>query len=195
MTPSRRSPVRRERLTFGNGVLATVPNRAATVAAIAHEPKPVHLLRLDTWDWGWGGLLLFSLLVFIRPQDQISKVFGTAHLAELAAIIGLTGMVVVNLGRGLPGVRVTVEAAGVLALAALMLLLAPFSIWPGGVINLFTSMYMQVALIFLLMVNTVTSPKRVERVCRAIALSFGILLSLSCHRGRYPCRVLAQPGA
>lgn len=180
MTPSRRPPVHRERLTFGHGVLAAVPNRAATVAAIAHEPKPVHLLRLDTWDWGWGGLLLFSLLVFIRPQDQISKVFGTAHLAEIAAIVGLTGMVLVNLGRGLPGVRVTVEAAGVLALAALMLLLAPFSIWPGGVINVFTSMYMQVALIFLLMVNTVTSPKRVERICRAIALSFGIIAARVC---------------
>src|SRR4029079_17519454 len=75
ISPPRPARVSRERLTFGHGSVAAVPHRAAAaIAALADEPKPVRLLRLDTWDWGWGGLLLFSLLVFIRPQDQISKV-------------------------------------------------------------------------------------------------------------------------
>jgi putative inorganic carbon (hco3(-)) transporter len=170
----------RERLTFGHGAFAAVPNRGAAAAILVDEPRPVRLLRLDTWDWGWGGLLIFSLLVFIRPQDQISKVFGTAHLSDIAAVVGLIGMVVVNLSRRTAAVRLTPEAVGVLSLGALMLLLAPFSIWPGGVIGMMTGMFMQVTLIFLLMVNTITSPKRVERICRVIVVSFGIIAARVC---------------
>ena len=82
----------RERLTFGHGAHVPVPRvAAATAAALAHEATPVHLSRLETWDWAWGGLLLFTVLVFFRPQDQIS-LLANAHLANIAAIGGIAAM-------------------------------------------------------------------------------------------------------
>ena len=169
--------MRKERLTFGHGSLSPVLPRAtaATAAALAHEAGPVRLLRLETWDWGWGGLLMFSVLLFFRPQDQILGVLGELHLSDISALIGLTGMVVVNLGRREPLFRMTPEVIGIFLLGFVILATAPFSIWPGGAVSVFTAMYMQVMLIFLLMVNTVTSPKRIDRLCWVIVLAFGYI--------------------
>jgi O-antigen ligase len=164
-----------ERLTFGHGMHAPVPTRAmAATPDLAHEPKPFRFTHLETWDWGWGGLLIFSILLFFRPQDQITAL-GQAHVSDIAALVGLGAMVFVNLGRRESPIRVTSEVIGVFLLGFVILATAPFSIWPGGSINVFTELYIQVALIFLLMVNTVTSPRRVERICWVIVLAFGYI--------------------
>lgn len=163
----------RERLTFGHGILAAVNRRpAVTAAALAHEPAPVRFSRIETWDWGWGGLLIFSILLFFRPQDQIAAL-GAMHVSDVAAAVGLVAMALLNVSRGQAITRITPELAGVLVLGAVMLLGVPFSFWAAGSLEVFTSYYLQVTLIFLLMVNTVTSPRRVERICWVIVLAFG----------------------
>ena len=166
--------MRTERLTFGHGLHAKVPSRAETVAAIAHEPPKVRLSRLETWDWGWGGLLIFSILLFFRPQDTL-KPLGALHVSDLAAIIGLGAMAILNTSRREPLTRLTPELAGVLGLGLVILGTAPFSFWPGGSVHVFTDLFMQVALIYLLIVNTVTSPRRIERICWVIVLAFGYI--------------------
>lgn len=166
----------RERLTFGHGIHAPVPSEASVsaAAAIAHEPPRVRLLQLETWDWGWGGLLIFSILLFFRPQDTIS-LLGAAHVSDMAAIVGLVAMAMLNTSRREPLTRLTPELAGVLAIGFVILATAPFSFWPGGSVHVFTDMFMQVTLIYLLMVNTVTSPRRIERICWVIVLAFGYI--------------------
>ena len=167
--------MREERLTFGHGAHGAVPARAmAVVPALAEEPRPFRLTHPDTWDWGWGGLLIFSILLFFRPQDQVAAL-GALHMSDLAAMIGLTGMVAVNLGRKEPLVRLTPEVIAVFALGVVILLTLPFSIWPGGSLRVFTDLFIQVALIFLLMVNTITSPKRIERISWLIVVAFGYI--------------------
>jgi hypothetical protein len=59
---------RAERLTFGHGSHAAVPSPIAVAAELAHEPHAVKLTKLATWDWAWGGLLIFSVLLFFRPR-------------------------------------------------------------------------------------------------------------------------------
>jgi O-antigen ligase len=162
-----------ERLAFGHGRHAAVPSTAVAAAArYPDEPPPVRLSHPETWDWGWGGLLIFTVLVFFRPQDSWGAL-GPLHLSDAAALLGLAAMTFINLSRNLPPTRVTAELVGVLLLGAVILATIPFSYWPGGSTEVFTDLYMQVALIFLLMVNTVTSPRRVERICWVIVLAFG----------------------
>ncbi len=165
-----------ERLTFGNRRFSQVPTHAAvaTAAALAHEAKPVRFSRLETWDWGWGGLLMFSILLFFRPQDQLG-LLGAMHLSDVSALIGLSAMAALNLGKREPITRMTPELAAMLGFGGVLLATIPTSFWPGGSFNVFRQMYIQVALIFLLMVNTVTSPRRVERICWVIVLAFGYI--------------------
>ena len=169
---------RAERLTFGHGTLGAVPSRIKVAAALAHEPTPVKLTRLATWDWGWGGLLIFSILLFFRPQDQVAAI-GAMHLSDLAAMIGLTAMLFQNLSRGRPIMRLTPELIGLALLGGVILMSVPTSVWPGGSVHVFTDVYIKLALIFMLMVNCATSPRRIERICWVIVLAFGYVSALA----------------
>jgi len=163
-----------ERLTFGHGTHPPVRTAIATAAELAHEPKPFSFTHFETWDWGWGGLLIFSILLFFRPQDQVTAL-GNAHLSEVAAIIGLSAMVALNSKRREPLTRMTPELIGVLGLGLVMLITVPTSFWPGGSFGVFKEYYIKVALVFMLMVNTITSPRRIERICWVIVLAFGYI--------------------
>jgi O-antigen ligase len=166
----------RERLTFGHQLQPiVVPGQPA--AAAAGEPPPVRLSRVETWDWGWGGLLIFTILLFFRPQDQIPGL-GNSHISDVAAFIGLTAMVFLNLSRGLPITRVTPELAGMFGLTLVIMATIPTSYWMGGAFAQFTGVFLPLALIFMLMVNTMTSPKRIERICWVIVLAFGYMSAL-----------------
>jgi putative inorganic carbon (hco3(-)) transporter len=167
-----------ERLTFGHSSIARVVSNTKVVAALAHEPGPVRLTRIATWDWAWGGLLIFSVLLFFRPQDQIPAL-GALHISDLAAAIGLGAMIFLNLSRGEPITRMTPELAAVWAVGAVILFTVPTSVWPGGSVGVFLDQFLKVALIFMLMVNAVTSPRRIERICWVIVLAFGYVSLLA----------------
>ena len=69
----------------------------------------------------------------------------------------------------------TPELVGVLALGGLILATAPFSIWFGGAIGVFKEIYVKIILIFLLMVNVLTSLRRIERLRWLLVLASGYL--------------------
>ena len=85
-------------------------------------------------DAAFIGLMIFTALLFFRPQDQI-RGLNYLHLAELSAIGALVAMVAGRTGRGLTVSRVTPELCGVVLMGAIILFMAPFSVWPGGSIG------------------------------------------------------------
>jgi len=130
--------------------------------------------KREPTDWAFVFLLAFSACVFFRPQDGIPPL-RMLHLAEMFAIAGLTALVFGRLSRNLPVTRVTPELVGIVALGLLMVMLAPFSIWAGGALRVFQDLYMKDMLIFLLMVNVLTSARRVERLTWLLVLASGYI--------------------
>jgi len=61
----------------------------------------------------------------------------------------------------------------VLGFGLVIVLTIPTSIWPTGAFGEFQKYYLPIALIYLLMVNTVITPKRIERIVWIIVLAFG----------------------
>ena len=125
-------------------------------------------------DWAFTWLLVFTGVLFLRPQDVFPPL-AALHLAELSALAGLASLVVGRLGRQLPVTRMTPEFAGVIALGVVLLLTAPFSIWFGGTIGVFTELYAKVILVYLLAVNVIDSPKRLEKLTWLLVLSVGYI--------------------
>lgn len=167
-----------ERLAFGLGsgtsgpAAQTASHRAQSgrVQAHASEAPAATAVRPERRDWAFTGMMTFTVLLFLRPQDHF-PVLGIIHLAELAALLGLLSMVLGRMSRGLLFTRLTPELLGVSAVGLVILATAPFSIWMGGSIGTFTDMYAKVILIFALMVNTLNSPKRIERLMWLIVLA------------------------
>ncbi len=171
-----------ERLAFGFGTAGNAGHAPArgsvrsepAVHAAAAAPTARKRASRERFDWAFTGLLAFTAVLFFRPQDQLTAL-RVLPLAEIAAIGALIAMVMGRLGRGLAVSRCPPELAGVVALGAVILFTAPFSIWMGGAVGTFTDVYVKVLLIFVLMVNTLTSPKRVERFMWLIVLATGYL--------------------
>ena len=169
-----------ERLVFGYGAR---PGPAPLVSARA-EPAPVALpaehavavepRRREKSDWGYVGLLAFTAVLYTRPQDQIPGL-STVPFAEITAIIGLAAMLMSRINRGQALTRMTPELIAVGAFGFVMLLTAPFSIWPGGSVSAFTDVFVKIFLIYLLMVNTLTTPERIHKFMTVIVIASGYL--------------------
>jgi putative inorganic carbon (HCO3(-)) transporter len=145
-----------ERLAFS--FQATVPSRhAAAAPTFATAPYS------EPRDWGYTGLLLFTAVLMFRPQDDIPGL-GPLRIAEVCALIGIAPMVLHRLSHRLPVFRVTTETIALFVLGAVMLLTVPFSIWPGGAVTTFFETFFKVVIVFVLMVNTLTTPRRIERI-------------------------------
>ena len=163
----------RERLAFNLGG-GTVPARGRVEAAIAREAEPTFATAeyAEPRDWGYLGLMAFTAVLLVRPQDQLSGL-TSLHIAEICAIIGIGPMLLHRFARRLPVFRVTPETSGLVLFGAVMIATVPFSIWPGGAFGVFTDSYIKMLVIFVLMMNTLTTPKRLERLTWLILLCVG----------------------
>jgi O-antigen ligase len=144
--------------------LADAAPTAPAVRARAAEPR----------DLAFLGLMVFTGLLFFRPQDMFTPL-RALHLAEIAALFALGALISGRLSRGLPVTRLTPELGGVLAFAFVILATAPFAVWMGGAVGTFTDLYAKVVLIFVLMVNTLTSPRRMRQFIWLIVIASGYI--------------------
>ena len=171
---------KQERLAFNFGP-GTVPSRAVVDAAIARGTEPTFATAeyAEPRDWGYVGLLAFTAVLMFRPQDQIPGL-SALHLAEVCAMVGILPMLVHRFAKRLPVFRITPETLGLIVFGAVILLTTPFSIWPGGALGVFTDSYLKVLIVFILMMNTLTTPKRLEQLTWLILVSCGYIGALAC---------------
>jgi O-antigen ligase len=163
-----------ERLAFNFG-RGTVPGQRAIDAALAADAKPTFATSsyAEPRDWGYMGLIAFTAVLLLRPQDHFPAL-NALHLAEISAFIGIVPMLVHRVTRRLPVFRMTPETLALIAFATVILVTAPFSIWPGGVAEVFSD-YLKIVVVFVLMLNTLTTPKRVEQLTWLILLACGYI--------------------
>jgi O-antigen ligase len=149
-----------ERLAFNVGLPAAVIATPAPVVPAPANPVPAAAESdQDLVAFRW--LLAFTCILFMRPQDEL-PVLQFLHLADVTAIGALIALGAGRAGRGAPVLRLTPELKLVIAFGAMMLATAPFSVWPGGAVTVFTDLFSKVIVVFALLVNTVTTRRRLE---------------------------------
>ena len=145
--------------------VAGAPPSAAVSGVPAQDEARV--ARRD--KFAYQALLAFTFVLFFRPQDTF-PFLQPFHLADVTATCALIALIAGRMGRGAAATHVTRELLLVLALAAVMLGTAPFSMWPGGAVAVFTDVYVKVILVFALMVNTLTTRGRLEQFVNVVVL-------------------------
>lgn len=125
-------------------------------------------------DWGYTGLLCFSVILLFRPQDDLVAL-QAIRPAELFAILGVGPMLLHRFAHKLPVFKVTRESIALFFMAAVMLATVPFSIWPGGALTQFIETFSKVLIVFVLMMNTVTTPKRIQQMTALMFLAGGYI--------------------
>jgi putative inorganic carbon (hco3(-)) transporter len=175
-----------ERLTFNAGVReCRTPRRRissspASAAGATVQPRAggsdkapagrtLGRSKAEARDWAWLGLLGFTAVLFLRPQDQF-RPLEVLHLAEVFAIVGLVGMIMGRTARGLPPMPYTPEIGGLLAFGGAMVVGIPFSFWPGGSFRDFTEIYVKLFVIVVLMIDTLNRAERIDRFTSLIVV-------------------------
>ena len=135
-------------------------------------PAPARAARPARADAAYWGVFFFTALLLFRPQDTIPPI-QLLHLPEICAVIGLIAMVVRRARRGDPPIPWTPELGALAAIAAVMVVTAPFSVWPSGAISTFTDLYLKVVLIFVLLTHSLSSPALLRRFTWLIVVAMG----------------------
>lgn len=161
-----------ERLAFSCGLpTGAVEDTRRPVATAPRPDSDASDAELERLDYlAFKALLAFALVLFIRPQDLL-PFLEPLHLADLTGAFAVITLVGARLGRGAPLARMPFEFLAVLALGGLMLATSPFSVWPGGSVSVFTDLFIKVIVVFALLVNTVTTRRRFERLVSVVVLS------------------------
>jgi O-antigen ligase len=158
-----------ERLVFTGRSSPRLDNAGVTAVAPAPLAAAVHRGEVERDVAAFNALLAFMVVLFFRPQDSL-PILEPLHLADLTAGFAVIALVMGRLSRGAALSRFNNELNSVLALAALMLVTAPFSIWPGGSIAVLSDLYGKVIIIFVLMLNTVTTRERFARLVTIVVV-------------------------
>jgi len=161
-----------ERLAFNLG-RGSVPSQREIDAALAADARPTFATSLyaEPREWGYRGLVAFTAVLLLRPQDTIHAL-EPLHLAEFFALVGIGPMVLHRMTQGKAMFRMTPETVGLMLFGAVILGTIPFSIWPGGCVEVAIE-YWKVVVVFVLMVNTLTAPRRLEQLTWLIIVCCG----------------------
>lgn len=171
-----------ERLTFNHGVVSLWRSRlerepleetrlhdeASPTTVAAYQP-PVERPTLALW-----GTLLVTALLIVHPHATLPAL-GPLRLTDIVVVFALLAAARGRLASGQSILRLTPELAGVLAVAAVMGVTAPFSVSPSGALATFTNFFLRVALVFGLLVHTLTGPRLVRLFALVMVLAMGLV--------------------
>lgn len=173
-----------ERLAF-TGLRAGVRTLPGGADLVDSRTGPIGRAEPERDSLAFQGLLAFIVVLFFRPQDSL-PFLEPLHLAEVTGTFAVIALVAERLTRGAPVSRITTELVLLLGVAGVMIVTAPFSIWPGGAISVVTDLYCKVIVVFTLMLNTLTSRERFARLVTVVVLGtsyIGVRADLDYFRG------------
>lgn len=107
------------------------------------------------------GVYLFSLFLYLRPNELFPEIFGTTPIIKFIAICTVLAYTVSKLSYGEPLTIWPTEVKMVMVLVGLSFMLMPFSPAPHESWEFFNDTFSKVVVVFILMVNLLDSHKRI----------------------------------
>jgi putative inorganic carbon (hco3(-)) transporter len=123
----------------------------------------------------FAGLFLFTLLLYMRPNDLFPEVFGDFPLAKIVAIITLLGYFGSQL---MAGQRLSVFPLELRMLALITLLgviFIPAAASPGDSIEVLTDTFLKVVAIFVLLINLINTRERLQTMMKLVVVCGTVL--------------------
>jgi O-antigen ligase len=108
----------------------------------------------------FAGLSLFTFLLYARPNELFPGILGTFPVVKLVAILAALTYLGSMLSAGKPLTVWPLELRMLCAIMALAVLFMPFAISAQDTIDVFSETFFKIVLIFILIINLVTSHKR-----------------------------------
>jgi O-antigen ligase len=120
-------------------------------------------------ELAYRGLLVFTVLLYLRPNELLP--IGTFPIVKILTIGTLLAFFFDRLSQGGPLSVMPKPFRHLLTVAVLAVLSIPVGINPTASFNSFIDLFLKILLIFLLIINVVTSFRRLRLMMEVIVLS------------------------
>jgi probable O-glycosylation ligase (exosortase A-associated) len=137
-------------------------------------------------------MMVFTCVLLVAPQTFVPGL-SALRVALLTVVVAVATYVHYQVSRGRPLTIWPREMKLTLWLVAWAFVTVPFAIWPGGSWALLTDLYLKTLVIYWLLTNTVTTPRRLRQV--AWGLSFMAVPAAFSGVKNYMSGVYMQYGA
>ena len=143
------------------------------------EPRPIDVdveTSGGSHSIAFAGLFVFTLLLYARPQEIVPQLFGDLPLVKVIAIGTLMFYAV---GKLRAGERFTIWPLEMMMLAVIVLLgiaFVPIAHAPQNSIAMLTDTFFKVITIFVLMVNLLTTRRRLHLIMKLVVFC-GVLIA------------------
>ena len=118
----------------------------------------------------YAGLFLFTLLLYVRPNELFPDVFGAFPIMKIVAGLTLIVYITGKLGHGERLSIWPLEMSMLAVIIFLGIILTPIAAAPSASIDLLTDTFFKVVVIFVLMINLVDTRKRLLMMMKVVVI-------------------------
>ncbi len=123
----------------------------------------------------YAGVALFTLLLYLRPNEMFPQVFGTFPLVKIVGLVMLTAYLLSRLYWSEKITILPIELKMAFLIYLLGWLHTPFAMDPGSSVATLTDTYLKVVLVFMLMANLLGDLKRLLLIMKLIVVCGSVL--------------------
>src|SRR5262245_15409568 len=149
------------------------------------QPAGPAAMRLEEGDdpyrFAFGLRYLFTLLLYVRPNDLIPAM-GAFPLAKIVAIIAPLAYIYAQYLLGKPVITWTIEVKMVIVMFLLAVMFIPFATSPGDSVTTLNEGFIKTVIIFILIIGVVNTRERVRAIIERTVLCgcWGAAVAVIC---------------
>ena len=125
------------------------------------------------YELAYRGLILFTILLYLRPNDLLP--IGTVPVVKILTIGTLLAFFLERIGQAGPLSIMPRPFRYLLIVNALAIVSIPLGLDPSASFAAFTDSFLKILLIFILMINVVTSFRRLRFIIEVTVLSASVV--------------------
>jgi O-antigen ligase len=138
------------------------------------KPRPKSAKKLgvqaEAHPLAFGGLFLFTLLLYVRPNDLFPDLFGELAILKFIAIGTLIVYIAGKLGAGELLTIWPIEMRALASIVLIGIVITPVAASPQHSIDMLSDTFFKVVVIFVLMINLVDTRERLLRILKLVVI-------------------------
>lgn len=151
-------------------------NGEATVSVSAQHYGLPDIQNAGSHSLAFKATYLFTLLLYLRPNELFPEIFGTLQIIKVVAIFAMGTYVMGKLSNGESLSIPPIEVKMIMVLVLLCLVLLPVSLSPSEAWESFNDTFSKVVVIFILMTNLIDTRKRLLSIFNLV-IAGGVWIS------------------
>src|SRR5438105_832426 len=142
--------------------VAAEPRPATSDRPGAAMPASAPSAKAGSSRIAFGGLFLFTMMLYIRPNDLVPGAFETFQIVKLVAIFTIIVYIGSQMARGKPLTIWPLEMKMLAVILLLAIAFTPLAVSPQTSIETLSDSFFKVVTIFVLMLNLIDTRARLR---------------------------------